>query len=283
MIQSSEAVEVAAQITWSARAQVGAVLVIGTLALLPLLWMAVRRMVPGRNIVFVRWGFSHVGQVLLLVVALGAALPLVGPVPGEDLITDLLVYGVLPQTCAVLLLVSIAVRLDPEGWRSLGVWGGGQLRAIGAALLAYVVALPGLLGVALVWVWFLEWTGVGYEAQDLVPRFAALEPGERLVPVLIGTALIPLCEELLFRAFLQPLLVQNLRDKIGIAVTSLVFAALHGVGALLPIFALSCLLGAIMLRTQRVAATWAVHALHNGMMFAVLFAYPEIAGMGGGA
>src|SRR5262249_42104447 len=56
--------------------------------------------------------------------------------------------------------------------------------------------------------------------------------------------------------------------------TSFVFAALHGSGAFLPIFALSLVLGGTMLRTQRLFAVWTVHAAHNGLMFLVLYSMP---------
>jgi membrane protease YdiL (CAAX protease family) len=45
-----------------------------------------------------------------------------------------------------------------------------------------------------------------------------------------------------------------------------VFAALHGTEGIVPIFALSLLLGAIMLRTQRLTAAWAVHAAYNALV-----------------
>jgi len=89
-------------------------------------------------------------------------------------------------------------------------------------------------------------------------------------------AVIPLFEEVMFRGFLQPLLVQNLGDRGGVALTSFVFALLHGASSILPIFGLSLVLGGIMLRTQRLAAPWAVHALHNGLMLVLLFLFPEV-------
>ena len=81
---------------------------------------------------------------------------------------------------------------------------------------------------------------------------------------------MPLLEEVLFRGFLQPLLVQNFRDKGGIVLTSALFAVMHGTSAFLPIFGLSLILGAVMLRTQRLTAVWAIHALHNGLQVALL-------------
>ncbi|MFM7280644.1 MAG: lysostaphin resistance A-like protein, partial [Planctomycetia bacterium] len=99
----------------------------------------------------------------------------------------------------------------------------------------------------------------------------------RLLAVFFGVLLIPFFEELLFRAFFQPLMVQNVRDRLGIVVTSLIFGLLHGTAACVPVFAVSLLLGGLMLRTQSLPAVWAVHALHNGLMFVVIFVFPEAA------
>jgi membrane protease YdiL (CAAX protease family) len=93
----------------------------------------------------------------------------------------------------------------------------------------------------------------------------------------LGAALVifvlPFFEELVFRGFLQPLFVQNLGDRGGVFLTSLVFAIPHGDSAFLPIFGLALLLGSLKLRTQRLSAPYAVHALHNAVAF-VLLGYP---------
>jgi uncharacterized protein len=93
--------------------------------------------------------------------------------------------------------------------------------------------------------------------------------------VLLGALVLPLFEELLFRGFLQPLLVQNLHDRAGLVLTALCFALLHGVEAGVPIFGFALILGGLMLRTQRLAACWSVHALHNALVFAIVFWYPQ--------
>ena len=72
--------------------------------------------------------------------------------------------------------------------------------------------------------------------------------------------------------FLQPLLVSRLGALAGIALASATFATLHGLGPSVPIFVLSCILGVIMLRTQRLAASWTVHAVHNGLQFLMMYA-----------
>jgi membrane protease YdiL (CAAX protease family) len=60
--------------------------------------------------------------------------------------------------------------------------------------------------------------------------------------------------------------------------TSVLFAGLHGGSAFLPIFGLSLVLGALMLRTGRLASVAVVHALHNGAMLVLVFLAPEVAG-----
>lgn len=261
---------------WNVRAEIGAILFTSALALAPLSVLAVRRIFPGRTVVFARWGFSHVVQVALLAFAIfwitGLFLP--GPEREAGILLQLSrSAAILLGACA--LVAWTAHRLDPDGLRCLGLGRGRHLRAALAGLVGYASSLPGLLGLCLLWPWFLRWSGAGFEMPLVARKMMELAPEDRPVAILLGVAVLPLLEEILFRVFLQPLLVQNLTDKLGVVVTSFVFAALHGTSAFLPIFGLSLVLGSIMLRTQRLAAVWAVHALHNGLMFAMLYLLPR--------
>ncbi|MBL8862851.1 MAG: CPBP family intramembrane metalloprotease [Planctomycetes bacterium] len=276
----AEVLDAWSRVTPAMRAQVGAVLCVTTLALLPLVWLAVKRLVPARNVVFVRWGFSHVALALavFLAASLGAQF---FATPGASLVGDLLLVAGLFSAVAACVVIW-ATRLDPEGVGVLGWRAQGAPRAVAAGVLAYAAVLPGIAGLMFLWTWFLAALGHEPAPQDVAQRFAALAEGQRLLPVVLGVAIVPLLEELLFRAFLQPLLVQNFREAAGVGLTSFAFAALHGPDVFLPIFALSCLLGALMLRTQSLFAVWAVHALNNGLMFALLSVRPDLAGVGGG-
>jgi membrane protease YdiL (CAAX protease family) len=168
--------------------------------------------------------------------------------------------------------------MDPDGARSLGLWRGGQARAAGAGVLAYELCLPSLFGLSLLWPWIYARLGGEVAAQVFFGEFESASGASLWALVLVVVALQPLLEELIFRAFLQPLLVQNLGDRGGLALTSVLFALLHGPGFFLPIFALSLLLGALKLRTQRLAASWAVHAVHNGLMVALALSGPVAGG-----
>jgi membrane protease YdiL (CAAX protease family) len=259
----------------AAMAEVGAILAATSLALAPVAIALVRRIFPGRNVFFARWGFSHVAQVVGMgIVLLAVSGMLLGrgavPATGESSLFDLLLTaGVLLACCG--LVAFFARRLDPSGLLCLGLWPGRHLRGAIAGLAGYGMLLPGILGIGLLWPWFLDEVGASYEPQLVLEKMRLLAPGDRLFAILLGVAVLPLFEEILFRGFLQPLLVQNLSDTLGVVATSLVFAALHGTGAFLPIFVLSLVLGGIMLRTQRLFAVWIVHALHNGLMFLLLY------------
>jgi len=249
-----------------------AVLAIG-IALAPLAVALVRYFVPGRRVVFARWGFSHIAQAVLIgLVTLWGTQLLYKPEPGEiDVLAELL-RSALVQGAVFCYVVLVARRLDPERERSLGWRTDGLLRATFAALAAYALCFPSLFGLGHAWSWLLELLGQDVAPQALLEQFPGF--GSRSLPyaALLTVVVVPLFEETLFRGFLQPLLVQNLNDWAGVALTSFLFALLHGTSAFLPIFCLSLLLGGLMLRTQRLGVVWAVHGLHNGLILLITLA-----------
>jgi membrane protease YdiL (CAAX protease family) len=266
------------QLGGAAAALAGLVLVLGGAALAPVAVGVSRWLSPGRNVFFARWGFSHVAMTAIF--AFGALMffsVLVSPLRGLGAVdvTIALVATALAMGATCALIGWFALRLDPDGLRSLGLRPGGNGRAVAAGLTSYVLTLPAVLGLGLAWPWLMELLELTYEPQAVAVGMLDLHGPELLLGIVLAVVVIPLFEETVFRGFLQPLLVQNLGDRGGVAATSFVFGLLHGTSSLLPIFGLSLVLGAIMLRTQRLAAPWAVHALHNGLMLALLLLYPE--------
>lgn len=249
---------------------VGAALVLTGVAVAPFATFLARRIFPGRNVFFARWGFTHLGRVVLLFLALAIALELVFPSEPEAGLDRDLWRSALAFAGAAALALRFARRLSPEGLAAMGLRRGGNARALAAGLAAYLLLLPAILGLGLAWPWVIERLGGSWEKQDALQGFLELEGGALWLGLFLGVIVMPLLEELLFRGFLQPLLVQNFRDKGGVLLTSLAFAALHGTNAFLPIFGLSLVLGSVMLRTQRLFAAFALHALHNGSMLALV-------------
>jgi membrane protease YdiL (CAAX protease family) len=220
------------------------------------------------------WNLLHVA-LLLVCMVLGVAV--VGqffkPEP-EDIIANL-VFSAALLGCGTLGALAIASVFGSAGLAAFGLRANGNLRSIGAACVTYVACLPGFFGIGIVWAISLHFVGHDVHEQEILSGFARLSPGERLVPFLIGALMQPLFEEVLFRGLLQPTLVQIARPVAGIAITSILFAALHGFDAFLPILSLSVLLGWIRERTQSLAACWSVHVLHNGGQLLVLFFLPQ--------
>ena len=70
------------------------------------------------------------------------------------------------------------------------------------------MCIPAWIGVALLWIVTLTLLGHAVTEQEIITGFSELDPGQRLVPLVIGVVLVPLFEEVLFRGFLQPVLVQ---------------------------------------------------------------------------
>jgi len=270
--------EEASTLTSTSEAAAGFVMLVGGLALVPIAVLLARRIHPGRNVHFARWGFTHALVVLALFV--GLSFPWMGapeqPVAEEPAGgVPPLVLGFVLQVFVWLLLsaaiVASAVRVSPEGWRALGFHRGQGARAVLAGLVAFALCLPAILGCELLWPWLLERAGASIAPQEVAVRIAELDPRWWWIAVPAGTLVLPFFEELMFRGFLQPLFVQNFGDKGGVVVTSVLFAAVHGeLTAFLPLFAISLVLGGIMLRTQRLVACWLAHAFSNGIAMSLL-------------
>jgi membrane protease YdiL (CAAX protease family) len=262
----------------------GAVLVAAGAGLVPLAGALLRHLVPERQGFFARWGFSHLALALmggiLAHVAASALLPGEGVLRALNL-TLLTMGGV------VLVAIWHARNLTPEGLRAFGfpaalppepgapVRRFNTARAIAAGLSCYAVVVPSIAGLERVWPSLAGWLELPLAPSPLLERLLELR-GAHLAWALAVCVLIgPFLEELVFRGFLQPLLVQNFSAKGGVLVTAGLFAALHGAHDFLPLFGLAALLGFLMLRTERLCVPFAVHAAHNALVLLIAFRFPE--------
>ena len=248
----------------------GVVLTASAVALVPLVGGVLRALIPERIVFFARWGFSHALLVIVAGLSAGAlASPFVPEGVGGSLTVSLVVLAAAAGIAGL-----HAVRLQPEGLAALGLRGGLVGRSVLAGLVAYACLAPVLVGLERVWPRIQAWLEFEGPPASLVDGLLELH-GAPLVLALAACTLVgPFLEEVVFRGYLQPLLIQNFSEKGGIALTSLVFAAIHPADAFLPIFGLSCLLGALQARTQRLVAPWAVHAAHNALVLFVAFQFP---------
>jgi len=256
----------------------GLVLLGSSLALAPLIVVIARKLFPGRNVVFRRWGFS---QILAAIICSTLVLLVAGYVfpvpPGQNTLVPSLVRMACALGAGAAFACWSARRLEPDGLRALGFPAGRNVQALLTGLTTYALFLPGLVGLMFAWSWILQRLAPETGMQPVLQMALELPRAERWPAVLLGVLVIPFFEELLFRGFLQPLLVQNLHDRPGSVLTALLFGLLHGAAAGVPIFAFALILGGLMLRTQRLAACWGVHALHNALVFAMVFWFPQAA------
>lgn len=253
----------------------GATLVVGSAVLgLPLLSFARRRLAPDR---FgpVRWGLvdlaAAVFAFLLGTLAAGAFAD-----PEEPL--SLLLAGTVGFLALGVSVWVSARRVHAEPWRALGLGGRPWILPTCFGMLLVAVTLPGVLGLAILWNQLLVFLGVEVQLQEVVLMAQELAGAELVAYVFIAVVLAPFLEELAFRGFLQAYLVRVWGPLPGLVATAFLFASSHGLGPLVPLFALALLLGAMMLRTRSLLAGWAMHALFNAWNVARILYLPETPG-----
>jgi len=158
------------------------------------------------------------------------------------------------------------------------LWGQEPKRAappLGTALqdggAAFLIALPLVYGVSLIWQSLLGLTGLPVEKQDVVALFMGIQaPGLRFVFILIATVLAPVTEELIFRAGLFRFFRGRTPRWIALLVPALLFGGSHLLQApleSLAVFAPLVMLGVVFSlayeRTGRITTTMIAHSLFN--------------------
>lgn len=152
----------------------------------------------------------------------------------------------------------------------LGVRGGLSAgRALQFGLIALCISVPAILAVMNATPLVLELFGREQLSQVVLDNILSQRGASLAVGFVLASVVGPTLEEVLFRGFLQPTLVPRFGALPAIGLTSLAFASLHGVDALIPIFFLSLLLGWLRHRTGRVEAAIAAHCLWNAGTLAV--------------
>ncbi len=248
-------------------ALVGALLLFSGVALVPVGRLLSERFFPSARVLFVRWGFTHLLAVtFVFLLATVLAVNLIG----DESVTHRLMAGALSFLLTVAFVLCVAKRTEPTPWSSLGWKDAPHVRAVALGVCLYVVFLPAIFGAGLVSPWLVEYAGGVAEGQTVLLEIGGMEGAQLAFAVFIAVSVMPFFEELLFRCFLQPLLVQNFRETGGVVLTSFLFAFIHpGWVTFLPIFCLSLLLGALYLRTRSIVAVALIHGLHNGLVLAL--------------
>ncbi|MGC9971484.1 MAG: type II CAAX endopeptidase family protein [Bryobacteraceae bacterium] len=211
---------------------------------------------------------------LLSTLALPLILPMVSgggstphppsPIPRERAVTALLLTFSFYGVWFLALYALIRLRYGRPFWRSLawlrpprGLWdsaGWGLLLALAAILLGVLLRPP----------------EIKTPLDDLLQDRASL----MLIGV-FGVTLGPLCEELMFRGFLMPLLVRSFGALTGVLAAAIPFALLHGFQyawnwqRLVIIFLAGAAFGWMRHRSGSTAAAALMHAAYNLTQFAI--------------
>ncbi len=139
-------------------------------------------------------------------------------------------------------------------------------------------------GFAVVWIAFVVgYLAVARAGDVVVPPQRELEHLANAAPGRVGWWLFaagpvlaaPIAEEIVFRGYLQPALLAVLRPAWAIAIAAALFGAVHTLPYALPTAALGGFFGWL---AYRCAALWPAvlaHALHNGLMVAIVILWPE--------
>lgn len=198
------------------------------------------------------------------------ALALLRPWPG-------LRWLVVPLSYLLHAAFGLSLLCRAEGLRASALWRrvapgrAGRDLAWGAGFLALALFL--VMVVALVWNAVARPEQVPQrDLQELLRGLAGWAPNLILFFTVAGLA--PLFEELLFRGFLLPLLAQRGKLAWALALTALLFGAIHLQPAGLPILCtLGLVLGLAMRQTGSLRTPILVHACWNGALFLLMRAF----------
>ena len=107
--------------------------------------------------------------------------------------------------------------------------------------------------------------------QPVLGQFAEGTAWKRILLAVCGIAFSPVCEEVVFRKWLQDFLVRRIGLRAGIALTVMVFVLLHcSWQAALPLAILAVGLSIARLRTGSLIPCIVMHVLHNATVFLFL-------------
>lgn len=114
----------------------------------------------------------------------------------------------------------------------------------------------------------LRTAGFDLEKQTVVTIWEGIESWPVIIVLSVFAVIVaPVTEEIFFRGFLQQAIRRRRGEYATIAITALIFAAVHmNLRFFIPLTILGGLLSYLFARTGTIAAPILVHALHNAVM-----------------
>ncbi len=132
-------------------------------------------------------------------------------------------------------------------------------------VITFLIVLPTLTAVGLVWQQMLESLGVEILQQDLVGMFANEESPKLLIMMtLLAITVAPVTEELIFRGGIFRYMRTRTPRWVALLVPALLFGALHAnLASFVPLVALGIILALAYERTGSIAVPMVAHGLFN--------------------
>lgn len=185
------------------------------------------------------------------------------------LVTGLLVYSL---ACVLVVMPLWLLKGKTDIAATLGVHKSPRLKEMGMAVAAWLLYMAALVVVGYI-VTLLPWVD-STQVQQL--GFRDIDtPAEYLIAFLALVVLPPIAEELLFRGYLFGRLRTRMRFFASALVTSLVFGVIHGQwNVAIDTFVLSWFLCYLRETTGTIWPSMLLHALKNGVAYALLFLAP---------
>ena len=200
---------------------------------------------------------------LFISVLLSKGLLALAPAPPSDAVKAITLQFTAYALWFGVLILLLKTRYDQPFWRSLGCkvpWRGMLVTLLTGPTLVLVVAVLGQL---------LRTPVIDNSIERMLHGLVSI-----LVVGFFASTLGPLAEELIFRGFLQPLMIRSLGVVFGIVFSSLPFALLHGPQYswnwqhIVLLVLASSVFGYTRHRTGSTAASTLVHATYNLTFFA---------------
>lgn len=152
-------------------------------------------------------------------------------------------------------------------------------RSLSSGFVVFLIALPVITLVNLLWLGLLQLLGAPAEQQDLLRLFTETESIPLLlILITLATLVAPLAEELLFRAMLFRYLRTRIPRWIALLLPGLIFASLHvnwmtgdGLASFAPLVMLAVVFSLAYERTGRIGTVIVAHAFFNLHTILILF------------
>lgn len=233
---------------------------------------------PPRRNRSVPWGGA---EVLVVLVGFGLAIPAIFLVIARKLLhipesDDRLIFGLVLTTGTITVVGAPIVMRMMCGAQlyQMGLHFDRFLRSVLLGVGTYLLAVPLVAAIMALSVHTFQPTP--HEIERIIRRSPTL--GYFVLATLCAVVIAPLQEELLFRGILLPWLRRKLGPRSAIALSSLIFAALHSDAwpAPIPLFVLALFLGYLAHHTNSLVGPITLHATFNAVSMIVLLLVVQV-------